>query len=249
VARVEPRDPRVAAARRHALTVGIVWAVLTLVGIILVLAFPLFPPPASREGELIDHAFLVLLVVSVPVFVLVQVLLVYSALRFRAQDDRDGPPISGWPALSGAWVAVTLVMVLGLAAFGWLGMNELHSHQHADVTVRVIGSQFAFRFDYGGGVGSAQLRLPKDRLVRLELESRDVLHSFWVPALRVKQDLVPGRVIALTVTPTEVGRWNLLCAELCGVGHTVMRAPVEVMDQAAFDIWLSSQQAAAAAER
>lgn len=247
MARGDSPVPRVATGR-DAVVVGLLWAVVTIIGLGLVLAFPLFPPPSSREGEVIDRAFLVLLLVSVPVFALVQVVLVYSALRFRARDaDGDGPPIAGRPALSAAWVGVTFVMVLGLAAFGWAGMNELHASQRADITVRVIGSQFAWRFEYAElGFGSTQLRLPKDRFVRLELESRDVLHSFWVPALRVKQDAVPGRVIALTVTPTEVGRWNVLCAELCGLGHTVMRAPVEVMDQAAFDRWVSEQKAAAA---
>ena len=235
-------------ASRHAVLVALLWTAVTLIGIGLVVAFPLFPPPASREGEVIDRAFLVLLLVSVPVFALVQVVLVYSALRFRARDaDGDGPPIAGRPALSAAWVAVTLLMVLGLAAFGWAGMNELHASRRADLTVRVIGSQFAWRFEYAElGFGSAELRLPKDRLVRFELTSRDVLHSFWVPEFRVKQDAVPGRVIALTMTATEVGEWNLLCAEMCGLGHNVMRAPVRVVDQAAFDRWVASQQAAAA---
>lgn len=235
-------------ARRHAALAALLWAVLTLVGVGLVLAFPLFPPPASREGEVIDRAFLVLLLVSVPVFTLVQVVLVYSALRFRAgRDGGDGPPIAERRALSATWVGVSLVMVLGLAAFGWAGMNELRATQPADLTVRVIGSQFAWRFEYVElGVDSAELRLPKDRLVRLEIASRDVLHSFWVPEFRVKQDAVPGRVIALTMTATEVGEWNVYCAELCGLGHTVMKAPVRVVEQAAFDQWAASQKAAAA---
>lgn len=234
-------------ARRHAVLAALVWAVLTLVGVGLVLAFPLFPRPASREGEVIDHAFLVLLLASVPVFTLVQVVLVYSALRFRAgRDDGDGPPIAERPALSGAWVGVSLLMVLALAAFGWAGMEELRPARPVDLTVRVVGSQFAWRFEYPElGVGSTELRLPKDRLVRLELSSRDVLHSFWVPEFRVKQDAVPGRTIAITMTATELGEWNLLCAELCGLGHTVMKAPVRVVDQAAFEQWVAARKAAA----
>ena len=235
-------------ARRHAVQAALLWAVLTLVGIGLVFAFPLFPPPASREGEVIDRAFLVLLLASVPVFALVQVVLVYSALRFRAGGDGDdGPPIADRPALSAAWVGISLLMVLGLATFGWVGMEELRTGRPADLTVRVIGSQFAWRFEYAElGFGSTELRLPKDRLVRLELTSRDVLHSFWVPEFRVKQDAVPGRTIALTMTATEVGEWNLYCAELCGLGHTVMKAPVRVVDQAAFEQWVATRKAAAA---
>lgn len=234
-------------ARRHAMQAALLWAAVTLVGVGLVFAFPLFPPPASREGEVIDHAFLVLLLVSVPVFALVQVVLVYSALRFRAAGDGgDGPPIAERPALSATWVGVSFVMVLGLAAFGWAGMEELRAGRPADLTVRVVGSQFAWRFDYAElGFGSTELRLPKDRLVRLELVSRDVLHSFWVPEFRVKQDAVPGRAIALTMTATQLGEWNVYCAELCGLGHTVMRAPVRVVDEQAFAQWVAARKAAA----
>lgn len=234
-------------ARRHAMQAAALWGFVTLVGIGLVVAFPLFPQPASREGEIIDRAFLVLFLASVPVFALVQVVLVYSAMRFRAEGGGgDGPPIAERPALSAAWVGVSLLLVLALAAFGWAGMEELRAGRPADLTVRVVGSQFAWRFEYAElGFGSTELRLPKDRLVRLELTSRDVLHSFWVPEFRVKQDAVPGRTIALTMTATELGEWNVYCAELCGLGHTVMKAPVRVVDQAAFEQWVAARKAAA----
>lgn len=232
-------------ARRHAVRVALLWAVLTLVGVGLVFAFPLFPQAASREGEVIDHAFLVLLLVSIPVFVLVEVVVVYSAVRFQAAGDEDGPPIAGRRGISLSWVATTTAMVLALAAFGWAGMNEvLHARHEPDLVVRVVGKQFGWTFEYPSlGVSSATLRVPKDRLVRFELASTDVLHSFWVPELRVKQDVVPGRTTRVTVTATRVGSYGLACAELCGLGHTVMRAPVEVMEQVAFDRWAAGATA------
>lgn len=236
-----------ASATRHVILVGLAWTVVTLALIALAVAAPLFPAAASKEARIVDGAFLVLLVVSVPVFALVEVVVVYSALRFRATGDEDGPPVEGGLRVSASWIAVTLVMVLGLAAFGWVGMNELqHAHERPDLVVRVTGKQFAWQFEYPSlGVKTTELRVPKDRLVRFELESPDVLHSFWIPAFRVKQDVVPGRTIAITATPTEVGRYEILCAELCGVGHTIMKAPVQVMDQVAFDAWASTAKALA----
>lgn len=242
-----PPITRHVSARHHAVIAGAVWAVLSTALVALALALPLQPAAASREAAVVDHAFLVLLVVSIPVFVLVEVVVVYSALRFRAVAEEDGPPIADRRGISVAWVATTTAMVLALAAFGWAGMNEvLHAHadQGPDLVVRVVGKQFAWAFEYPSlGVTSVELRVPKDRRVRFELESPDVLHSFWIPAFRVKQDVVPGRRIAVTATPTAVGRYEVLCAELCGVGHTVMRAPVEVMDQVAFDAWAAAAQA------
>lgn len=234
--------------RRHALIAGTIWLLLSAALVTLALILPIQPVAASREAGIIDRTFLVLLVVSIPVFVLVEVVVVYSALRFRAAAGEDGPPIAGRRAVSVGWVTTTTAMVLALAAFGWAGMNDvLHGpHEHPDLVVRVDGKQFGWTFDYPSlGVRSETLRVPKDRLVRFELTSEDVLHSFWVPAFRVKQDIVPGRVIAVSATATEVGTYQLLCAELCGLGHTYMRAPVEVMDQVAFDNWASDVKARA----
>lgn len=240
--------PDSAGARRHAVVAGIIWLLLSAALVTLALILPIQPVAASREAGVIDRTFLVLLVVSIPVFALVEVVVVYSALRFRAVADEDGPPIASRRAISVGWVTTTTGMVLALAAFGWAGMNDvLHGpHEHPDLVVRVDGKQFGWTFDYPSlGVSSTTLRVPKDRLVRFELSSEDVLHSFWVPAFRVKQDIVPGRVIAVSATATEVGTYQILCAELCGLGHTYMRAPVEVMDQVAFDHWASDAKARA----
>jgi len=226
---------------------------------------PILPAVASREGRISDDAFMTLLVASIPVFFLVHAVLLYSVWRFRATAAAgDGPPIGGHRTLETGWVAVTLVMVLALAAYGWNGMDQMRSTAAAaehvghalgtaaglpapgELRVKVIGSQFAWRFEYPDlGVKSVELRLPKDRLVRFELTSVDVLHSFWIPAFRTKQDAVPGRTITLLVTPTAVGRYNAECTVLCGAGHTVMRSPVEVMEPAAFDDWATKQRAAA----
>lgn len=236
-------------ARRHAAIVAAISVALSALGLALVLGVPFLPELASREARAVDQAFLVLLATAVPVFVLVEVVVVYSVLRFRqGAGGEDGPPIEGNRGLETAWVVVTLVMVLGLAAVGWAGLNEIRhaASGNPDLRVRVIAFQFGWRFEYPDlGLTSNELRLPKDRAVRFELASRDVIHSFWVPPFRVKQDAVPGRSLSVTITPTETGRWEVLCAELCGVGHTFMRAPVEVMSAAAFDAWVAEKKVAA----
>jgi cytochrome c oxidase subunit II len=234
--------------RRHAAVVVGIWAVLTVAALALTVNTSLLPAVASREGEVADRAFVALLLASLPVFFLVHVVVVYSGWRFRADPtDGDGPPIRSNGKLEAVWVGVTFAMVLGLSGYGWIGMVEMRTHEHTDLRVLVVGSQFAWRFEYPDlRIRSTELRLPKDARVRLEITSTDVLHSFWVPAFRVKQDAVPGRTVTLVVTPTEAGRYDSPCAELCGVGHTIMHAPVEVMEPAAFQEWAATQRAAAA---
>ena len=251
--------------RRHFAIIVTAWAIVTAAVITLIVNVPILPAVASREGRISDDAFMVLLIVSVPVFVLVHTVLLYSVWRFRATTAAgDGPPIGGHRTLETGWVAVTLAMVLALAAYGWNGMNEMRSTGAAaqqvghalaaapglrgpgELRVKVVGSQFAWLFEYPDlGVKSVELRLPKDRLVRFEITSLDVLHSFWIPSFRTKQDAVPGRTITLLVTPTAVGRYAAECTVLCGAGHTVMRSSVEVMEPAAFDDWVAKQRASA----
>ncbi len=248
--------------RRHVATIGTVWAVATALTVALVLRGPILPAVASREGVVSDQAFMTLLVLAIPVFFFVQVVLLYSAMRFRgAAADGDGPPLDRQPLLEWTWVGASLALVLVLAAYGWRGLDEMRAAAavpgHAahltvagafagDLRVKVVGSQFAWRFEYPDlGVQSVELRVPKDRLVRFEITSTDVLHSFWIPAFRMKQDAIPGRAVTVAVTPTEVGRYETPCAALCGAGHTVMRSTVEVMEPGAFDAWIVQQRAAA----
>lgn len=245
---------------RHVAIIVSFWLVASAATIAFVLSTPLLPVVASLEGLVSDEAFITLLVLSVPVFFLVQVVLVYSLVRFRTPVAAgDGPAIAGNRVVETIWLGASLVLVLWLAAFGWQGMDRMRAAtvhgghasgaagEPAELRVKVVGSQFAWRFEYPElGVKSVELRVPKDRPVRFELTSVDVLHSFWVSAFRLKQDVVPGRTITVAVTPTRAGRYEAECTALCGAGHTVMRSPVEVMEAPAFDAWISARRAAVA---
>jgi cytochrome c oxidase subunit 2 len=112
------------------------------------------------------------------------------------------------------------------------------------LTVKVTGFQWAWAFEYPEGFISPELVLPKDVRVNMSMEARDVLHSFWIPEMRVKQDLVPGQTTDLRFTPTLVGEYKVRCAELCGLSHWSMETPVRVLEQADYDQWVSEQVAA-----
>jgi cytochrome c oxidase subunit 2 len=229
--------------RRHLLTAGAVWVVLSVVGVVLVTGMQIIPVIASREADIENAAFVLLTAASVPVLMLVVVGLVYSALRFRAIDEvADGPPIHGHTAFQAAWLGTSLVLVLGLFAYGAVGLVNIRGAQNADFEVNVSGEQWEWHFEYpAAGVKSKELHIPVDRRVHLNIESIDVIHSFWVPALGVKQDAVPGRPTHIYTTATDTGTYPGMCAELCGLGHTGMTTTVVISDQAALDAWLSEQ--------
>jgi cytochrome c oxidase subunit 2 len=220
-----------------------VWVVLSVLGVILVAGMQIIPVIASREAAIEDSAFVLLTAASVPILMLVVVGLAYSALRFRATNEMgDGPPIHGHVGVQAGWVGLSLVLVLGLFAYGAIGLVDIRGAQTADFEVNVRGEQWKWHFEYPAtGVKSNELHIPVNRRVHVNIQSDDVIHSFWVPALGVKQDAVPGRPTNIYVTATDSGTYSGMCAELCGLGHTGMTMTVVVADQAALDAWLSQQ--------
>jgi cytochrome c oxidase subunit 2 len=233
--------------RRHLLTAGAVWVVLSVLGIVLVAGLQIIPVIASQEAAIENRAFVLLTAVSVPVLMLVVVGLVYTALRFRApggmaEGTADGPPIHGHAGFQAIWLGISLIMVLGLFAYGAIGLVEIRGAQTADFEVNVSAEQWAWHYEYPAtGVKSTELHIPVDRRVHLMITSSDVIHSFWVPAFGVKQDAVPGHPTQIYMTATHLGTFPGMCAELCGLGHTAMTTTVVVADQAAVDAWLSHQ--------
>jgi cytochrome c oxidase subunit 2 len=202
----------------------------------------IIPEIASREAEIENSAFVVLTAASVPVLMFVVVGLVYTALRFRATDETaDGPPIHGHIRFQAAWLAISLVLVVGLFGYGAIGLIEIRGAQTADFEVQVQAEQWAWHYVYANGVKSKELHIPVDRRVHLIVKSDDVIHSFWVPAFGVKQDAVPGHPTQIYMTATHTGTYPGMCAELCGVGHTGMTTTVVVSDQAGIDAWLGRQ--------
>jgi len=225
--------------------------VASLIGVAIALAIDWFPVNAASSTKEIDTLWDVLLIVSVPVFVLVMTVAIYSVVRFRARpgDTGDGAPIHGNTRLEVIWVAVPFIIVSVLAVYAWIVLDDVEAKKANELKVTVVGQQFAWHFKYPqyGNVQSDQLYLPKDRPVEFDITTKDVLHSFWVPSFRLKQDAVPGLTGHIRLTPSRLGRYDVVCAELCGLGHSTMRQYTHVIEPPAFDDWVKKQKAASGA--
>ena len=246
----EATDPAEAVAkldRGEIAKMFLVGTIASIVGIALVLAIDWFPDQRSTAAPKIDTLWDVTMVIGVPVFVLVMVVAIYSVVKFRAMpgDKRDGPPIHGSTRLEIAWVTVPFLIVSGLAVYSWIVLDEIEKSAPDEMVVDVTGQQFAWRFAYPGegGVKSSELVLPVNRTVKFNIRSDDVIHSFWVPEFRMKQDAVAGLTTTTRVTPTKTGSWQIVCAELCGIGHATMRQRVRVVDEGEFDTFLADLKA------
>jgi cytochrome c oxidase subunit II len=199
------------------------------------------PSSASREAGRIDLVFWFVTGICIFVFSIVAAVSVYAVWKFRVKpdDDSDGPPIHGHTGLEILWTAVPTLLVTAIAIVSAIVLAKDDAAGANPLRVNVYAQQFFWSFAYPGHSNkkSDVLRLPVNRSVVLEMHSKDVIHSFWVPEFRQKQDLVPGLTPTLHITPDRVGTYPLICTELCGLGHALMRSRVIVMEPGAFDKW------------
>lgn len=232
-------------------------AIAQLVGIGLVaggiaaavaVLFRWLPASASRQAGRIDFVFWFVIIICIVIFAIVAAAIIYSVTHFRAQPDdlSDGPPIHGHTGLEIVWTIIPTLLVtsIGIASAIVLSRNDALGK---DVLhVNVISQQYEWSFSYPSAknLTSSTLVLPKGRSVLLTFASKDVIHAFFVPEFRQNQDIVPGLKTTLAVTPTRLGTYPVICNELCGLGHALMRTTTRVVTPAEFTKWLTTQAAA-----
>jgi len=234
---------------RHFVIVGILViaaSVLTYAGLN---AVGLMPVQASAQSISIDWLWNLEIKTISFLFALIVVPLLYSLIVFRKRkgDTTDAEHVEGNTKLEIAWTIAPLFIVVVFAYLGAYSLGETRAVDPNAMVVKVTGQQWAWTFEYPDyGFTSTELYLPMNKQVVLQMQSLDVIHSFWVPEFRVKQDLVPGRITEYRITPILAGNFKVRCAEMCGSSHAYMQAPVNVVPQADFDAWAKQQQAAAA---
>jgi cytochrome c oxidase subunit II len=226
--------------------IGVV-AIAILIPVALII--PWFPTDASVQSHNVRTLYDVLLIVSVPIFVLVETVILYSVWKFRmkpGEEEKDGPPIHGNTRLEVVWTALPAVLIVGLCAYAFSVLHSNEKSHPGAMVVNVTERQFGFEFSYpqpsGKQVVSPVLYLPNEQNVVFKLRSLDVIHSMFIPEFSEKIDAVPGITTTLRVRPTRIGTYPAECTELCGAGHGLMRASVRVVTPTRFHSWLSAQK-------
>ncbi|MFN8529244.1 MAG: cytochrome c oxidase subunit II [Anaerolineae bacterium] len=221
-------------------------------GIVIASLQPMFfPTVGSAEAQQVDALFRFMLAIGGMIFLLVEGVLVYSIVRYRVKpgDISDGPPIQGNSTLEFVWTIIPAIIVLVLVIYSWSVWSTTHTIHPNEQYVGVVGQRFAWTFNYqitednlpegvtvdqlepsiqadllDGGITLSypQLATWVNQPVALSMTTQDVNHALWIPAMRVKQDLLAGRTTELRFTPIEAGVYRIECAELCGAGHGAM---------------------------
>lgn len=245
-----------AGGRRHIVVATIIWIVLAVVGDFIayliapnLVAWGVMPPVASARTEELNQVMAIFTYLSIPVFALVLVYVSYSLLFFRSRGrpQQDGLNLRGHRSLQTVWVVGSIVLVTVLYVVGFQALRNVDAAAPADaLQVNVNGEQWLWDYQYPQyqNISGSELVLPVGRPVVFTITSTDVQHSFWVPALGIKQDAVPGETTHTSVTPTVIGDYVVRCAELCGIYHAFMNTPVRVVSPGAFDVWVNDQLSA-----
>jgi cytochrome c oxidase subunit 2 len=235
--------------KRPFLQMFVVWAIGVAILLPIALVIPWFPDKGSIQAGNVRTLYTVLLIATVPIFVLVETVVLFSVWKFRLRpgdEDKDGPPIHGNTRLEVVWTVLPAVLILGLVTYAYTVLHKNEKHQPGEMLVNVTARQFTFEFSYPGLNGktivSPELYLPNNKPVVFKIRSLDVVHSFFVPEFSEKIDAVPGIVTTLRVTPRRLGTYPAECTELCGAGHSLMRETVHVVTASKFDSWAKSQK-------
>ena len=235
--------------RRPLMQMAVIAVVASVLGVALGLVIEWFPSQASTQASTIDTLYDVIIIVSVPIFVLVTAVIGFCVWRFRVrpgEEDEDGPPIHGNTKLEIVWTTVPAIMLVALCTYAFVALRDIEEAQADEQRIQVIAQQYAWSFEYpnpmgGDPIRSEELYLVKDEPVLFDIRALDVIHSFWVPDFRMKRDAVPGLTTQLRVTPNRLGTYPIVCAELCGLGHAFMRQNANVLSRQDFDAWMAEQ--------
>jgi cytochrome c oxidase subunit 2 len=241
---------------RRSLNVAALAALIAVaLGILISYLIHWFPSQASTQARNTDRLYHVLVIASIPIFVVVVAVVLFSVWQFRmkpGEELKDGPPIHGNTRLEVLWTAFPAILLLGLVGYSFVVLHENEAKPAREIQIGVTGQQFAWSYQYppsvtgGAPLNSYQLYVPKGESVYFNLHSKDVIHAFWIPAFRVQEDVVPGITTHWRATPTRLGSYPVVCNLLCGLGHSLMRSKVHVVTPERFHAWIKSQLSPAA---
>lgn len=201
----------------------------------------LMPVPGSDIAKQVDSLYTFLLVASAIACFLLIGGMVYFAYKYRRKTDSDKTPyITHSHVLEFLWSFIPFVIFMVVFAWGWWIYDEMRDFPEDAFEVHVVGKQWSWEFQYKSGRTSPELVVPVDRPIKLIMTSVDVLHSFFIPSMRVKQDVLPNRYTAIWFHSNLEGEFNIFCTEYCGVEHSSMITKMRVVSQTEFDEWLEN---------
>ncbi len=205
--------------------------------------FSWIPEEASNLAGRIDNVLLIITTVSVFFFLLISFFLIFFILKYRKKSqDEQTPYVTGNTVIEIIWTVIPTILLMIFFLWGYIEYKNSQTPPEDATEINVVAKQWLWEFEYYDGTKTInELYLQKDKPVKMIMISDDVIHSFFVPAFRVKQDVLPGNYTQLWFTPTKVGTFDMYCAEYCGIGHSKMLAKIHVLSPEAYSKWVAKE--------
>jgi len=197
----------------------------------------IFSGATGLSGRVVDNVFLYILIICVFLLGLITFLMVYFVIRYRREKHPKPADIEGSTWLEITWTVVPTLIVLTMFYYGLTGFEFLKKVPEGAMIIKVMSRQWSWLFQYENGIQDTELRVPVGKPVKLLLTSQDVIHGFYAPAFRIKQDAVPGMTNYLWFQPTEIGTYDVMCSQYCGLEHAHMLSKIVVLPQEEFIKW------------
>jgi len=202
----------------------------------------IFSGSTGISGRVVDNVFLYILVICIFLLALITFLMVYFVIRYRREKHPQPADIEGSTWLEITWTVIPTLIVLTMFYYGLTGFEFLKKVPPGAMMVKVIARQWSWLFEYENGIKDKELRVPVGKPVKLILTSQDVIHGFYAPAFRIKQDAVPGMTNYLWFQPTQVGTFDVMCSQYCGLEHSHMLTKIVVLPEEEFTMWYQGQK-------
>ncbi len=196
---------------------------------------------ATNYAQQVDEVMLFIVISSVILLLIVTVAMIYFVIRYNKKRNPVASQISGNTKLEVFWIAIPTVLVLFMFYFGYAIFHESRVVPKGALIVKVVGRMWEWKFEYNNGKDSKELYLPSGKPVKLELTTLDVNHSFYIPAFRIKEDVVAGRENYMVVLPQKLGTYDIVCAQYCGFHHSLMHTYLHVVSNDDFMKWLGTK--------
>jgi len=202
----------------------------------------IFSGATGLSGKVVNNVFLYIFIICVCLLALITFLMVYFVIRYRREKHPQSSDIEGSTWLEITWTVIPTVIVLTMFYYGLTGFEFLKKVPPGAMVVKVIARQWSWLFQYENGIEDSELRVPVGKPVKLLLTSKDVIHGFYAPAFRIKQDAVPGMTNYLWFQPTQVGNYDVMCSQYCGLEHAHMLTKMVVLPENEFTKWYQEKK-------
>lgn len=197
----------------------------------------------ANTTDAVDTAMIFIVAVSAILLLGITAAMIYFVFKYHRSKGHKPVDIHGSVLLETIWIAIPTILVLAMFWFGYTGFETIREKKDDALKIKVTARMWDWTFAYENGVATDTLFIPINKPVQLDMQSADVNHSLYIPAFRVKEDVIPGRDNYLSFTPQKLGEYDIACAEYCGLNHSNMYKKAIVLTQKDYDTWYNKPNA------